>query len=154
MPAFEAAAANTKITTGLGNITSLVRMLNNAKLARDLALILVHDHLLVPKLGAYRRYSASTGIFTGKAVLGQKVTIGIRPEHFCAVEESSERLTATAQVVEQLGGVSYVYAVGSDGETKLTIQQKGHARITNGAHIDVGIEAGAALAFDTDGARL
>ncbi|MBK1793106.1 sn-glycerol-3-phosphate ABC transporter ATP-binding protein UgpC [Devosia sp. WQ 349] len=105
-------------------------------------------------LGGFDRSSITVRQRSGKAALGQKVTIGIRPEHFCAVEESGERLTATAQVVEQLGGVSYVYAVGSDGETKLTIQQKGHAKITNGAQIDVGIEAGAALAFDTDGARL
>lgn len=105
-------------------------------------------------LGGFDGSSIDVRQRSGKAALGQKVTIGIRPEHFCAVEESRERLTATAQVVEQLGGVSYVYAVGSDAETKLTIQQKGHARITNGAQIDVGIEAGAALAFDTDGARL
>ena len=63
-------------------------------------------------------------------------------------------LSATAQVVEQLGGVSFVYAVGRDGESKITIQQKGHSSIANGAPITVAIEAGATLAFDTDGLRL
>lgn len=91
---------------------------------------------------------------SGRAEVGRRVTIGIRPEHFCEVSESRETLTAWAQVVEQLGGVSYVYAVGTDAGTKLTIQQKGHARVTNGAQITVGIEAGAALAFDSEGLRL
>ena len=63
-------------------------------------------------------------------------------------------LTASAQVVEQLGGVSYVYAVGKDGETKVTIQQKGHSRIAGGAAIAVGFEPGALLAFDQSGLRI
>ncbi|MNW20421.1 hypothetical protein D3C71_2208160 [compost metagenome] len=57
-------------------------------------------------------------------------------------------------MIEQLGGVSYVYAVGRDGQTKVTIQQKGHARIAAGAPITVGIEHGAVLAFGQDGLRL
>ena len=78
----------------------------------------------------------------------------MRPEHFAEAAPGGPTLTATAQVVEQLGGVSYVYAVGRDGETKVTIQQKGHSRIANGAPITVGIEPGALLAFDEAGLRL
>ncbi|KQU92866.1 sn-glycerol-3-phosphate ABC transporter ATP-binding protein UgpC [Devosia sp. Root105] len=91
----------------------------------------------------------------GKGVsVGQTVSVGIRPEHFTEARPEGGALTATAQVVEQLGGVSYVYAVGRDGETKVTIQQKGHARIATGTPISVGIEPDAALAFDTNGLRL
>jgi lactose/L-arabinose transport system ATP-binding protein len=50
--------------------------------------------------------------------------------------------------------VSYVYAVGKDGETKVTIQQKGHSRIAGGAAIAVGFEPGALLAFDQSGLRI
>ncbi|MDC9826229.1 sn-glycerol-3-phosphate ABC transporter ATP-binding protein UgpC [Devosia sp. ZB163] len=88
------------------------------------------------------------------AGVGQKVSVGIRPEHFTEALPDGGALAATAQVVEQLGGVSYVYAVGKDGETKVTIQQKGHARIAAGASISVGIEPNAALAFDAGGLRL
>ena len=88
------------------------------------------------------------------AQVGQAVSIGVRPEHFAEAVAGAPTLTATAQVVEQLGGVSYVYAVGRDGETKVTIQQKGHSRITDGASITVGIEPGALLAFDEAGLRL
>ena len=44
--------------------------------------------------------------------------------------------------------------IGRDGETKVTIQQKGHSRIDHGATIEVGIEPGAAIAFDGNGLRL
>jgi lactose/L-arabinose transport system ATP-binding protein len=90
---------------------------------------------------------------TGGTV-GQSISLGIRPEHFTDATAGGPTLSATAQVVEQLGGVSFVYAVGQDGQSKITIQQKGHSRIADGAPITVAIEAGATLAFDADGLRL
>jgi ABC-type sugar transport system ATPase subunit len=90
---------------------------------------------------------------SGGAV-GQAISLGIRPEHFTDAAAGGPTLSATAQVVEQLGGVSFVYAVGRDGESKITIQQKGHSRIADGAPITVAIEPGASLAFDTDGLRI
>jgi len=90
---------------------------------------------------------------TGGTV-GQKVSVGIRPEHFADAALGGPTVTATAQVVEQLGGVSFVYAVGKDGETKVTIQQKGHSPIADGAQLTVGIEPGATLAFDENGLRV
>ena len=82
---------------------------------------------------------------------GDAVTVGIRPEHF--IDDTSTSLTATAQVVEQLGGVSYVYATGRN-EAKVTIQQKGHSRIPAGSAITIGIDPAACLAFDSAGLRL
>jgi ABC-type sugar transport system ATPase subunit len=90
---------------------------------------------------------------SGGAV-GDRIQVGIRPEHFAEAAAGSPSLTASAQVIEQLGGVSYVYAVGTDGETKVTIQQKGHSRVAAGTPITVGIEPDAALAFGMDGLRL
>jgi ABC-type sugar transport system ATPase subunit len=86
--------------------------------------------------------------------VGDTIRVGIRPEHFTDADTDGPRLTAKAQVVEQLGGVSYVYAVGNDGQTKITIQQKGHSSIAGGLPISVGIEPGAALAFDSADQRL
>jgi ABC-type sugar transport system ATPase subunit len=87
-------------------------------------------------------------------VVGDAVSVGIRPEHFADASLGGPTLTAKAQVVEQLGGVSYVYAVGNTEESKITIQQKGHSHIADGAPITVGIEPNAALAFDKAGLRL
>jgi ABC-type sugar transport system ATPase subunit len=86
--------------------------------------------------------------------VGQAISVGVRPEHFADATLGGPTLTAKAQVVEQLGGVSYVYAVGNDGQTKVTIQQKGHSSISSGAPITVGIEPGALLAFDQNGQRI
>ncbi|MHA6300023.1 ABC transporter ATP-binding protein [Devosia sp. CAU 1758] len=86
--------------------------------------------------------------------VGQQISVGIRPEHFADAALGGPTLTAKAQVVEQLGGVSFVYAVGNDDEAKVTIQQKGHSRIPDGASITVGIEPGAILAFDERGQRI
>ncbi len=87
-------------------------------------------------------------------VAGQNISVGIRPEHFADASLGGPTITAKAQVVEQLGGVSFVYAVGKDGESKVTIQQKGHSRIPDGSPISVGIEPGTALAFDEHGLRI
>ena len=86
--------------------------------------------------------------------VGDTIHVGIRPEHFAEPGSGGPTIKAKAQVVEQLGGVSYVYAVGRDDETKVTIQQKGHSRINSGAPIEVSIEPGTAMAFDTAGLRL
>src|SRR5690606_17734834 len=59
---------------------------------------------------------------TGGAV-GETISVGVRPEHFTQAAIAGAGLTATAQVIEQLGGVSYVYATGRDGQSKVTIQQ-------------------------------
>ena len=83
--------------------------------------------------------------------MGDTVTLGIRPEHF--LDAGGSLLTATAQVVEQLGGVSYVYATGRNG-AKITIQQKGHSAIPAGAEVNVGVDPAACLAFDASGLRL
>lgn len=86
--------------------------------------------------------------------VGEKINVGIRPEHFADAALGGPVLTANAQVIEQLGGVSYVYGVGTDGRTKVTIEQKGHSRVDISAPISVGIEHGAALAFGLGGIRI
>ena len=88
----------------------------------------------------------------GTAKAGETVTLGVRPEHFIE-DTSGPHLTASAQVVEQLGGVSCVYATGRN-DTKITIQQKGHSRIPAGAEVVVGIDPALCLAFDAEGRRL
>ena len=87
------------------------------------------------------------------AAVGAPVTLGIRPEHFVDAADGGPSLNATAQVVEQLGGVSYVYAGGKDG-VQITVQEKGHSRIPVGAAIRVGLDPALCLLFGADGKRL
>jgi ABC-type sugar transport system ATPase subunit len=104
------------------------------------------DAFDAPDLVVHRRGSGGQ--------VGQRISVGIRPEHFADAAAGGPTLTAKAQVVEQLGGVSFVYAVGNDDQTKVTIQQKGHSRIADGALLSVGMEPGSLLAFDEAGLRI
>ena len=85
--------------------------------------------------------------------VGDKVTLGIRPEHFIDAREGSPQLVAAARVVEQLGGVSYIYAGGADG-AQVTVQQKGHSKTAPGTEVRIGVDPETCLLFDKDGKRL
>ena len=85
--------------------------------------------------------------------VGDKVTLGIRPEHFIDAREGAPQLVATARVVEQLGGVSYIYAGGADG-VQVTVQQKGHSKTAAGTEVRIGVDPETCLLFDKDGKRL
>jgi lactose/L-arabinose transport system ATP-binding protein len=62
-------------------------------------------------------------------------------------------LQARAQVVEQLGGVSYVYAA-SEGGTQVVVQQRGHSAMASQAAVAFGIDPATVLLFETNGQRL
>ncbi|MBN9346055.1 MAG: sn-glycerol-3-phosphate ABC transporter ATP-binding protein UgpC [Devosia sp.] len=84
---------------------------------------------------------------------GQPVSVGIRPEHFVEAADAPARLTARSQVVEQLGGVSYVYAASESG-TQVTVQQRGHSAMATGAMVEFGLDPRTCLLFDADGKRV
>jgi lactose/L-arabinose transport system ATP-binding protein len=88
-----------------------------------------------------------------RALVGGKVSVGVRPEHFVDAAGAPARLAASAQVVEQLGGVSYVYATSQSG-TEITVQQRGHSRMATGTAVEFGVDPATALLFDEDGLRL
>ena len=84
--------------------------------------------------------------------VGDKVMVGVRPEHFIDAAEAPVRIASVAQVVEQLGGVSYVYV--GDGTSQLTVQQKGHSNVPSGSRVEFGIDPALCLLFDADGKRI
>ncbi len=85
--------------------------------------------------------------------VGDKVTFGVRPEHFVPADAAPVTISPVTQVVEQLGGVSYIYAQGEDG-TAITIEQKGHAQAPSGSAVQVGIDPATCFLFKEDGRRL
>ena len=56
-------------------------------------------------------------------------------------------------MVEQLGGVSYVYAA-SEGGTQITVQQRGHSAMATDAMVEFGLDPKACLLFDAEGKRV
>lgn len=87
------------------------------------------------------------------ARVGDKVVVGIRPEHFVEPEGAPAKLAAQAQVVEQLGGVSYVYASSGDAN-QVVVQQRGHSAMAALADVEFGIDPATALLFGADSRRL
>jgi len=90
---------------------------------------------------------------TGRGKAGDKVSVGIRPEHFVDAAGAPVRMSARSQVVEQLGGVSYVYAAGDSGE-QVTVQQRGHSVMDVDTNVEFGIDPKTALLFDASGKRV
>lgn len=85
--------------------------------------------------------------------VGDKVTLGVRPEHFIEPTADVPKFETKIQAVERLGGVSYLYSVG--GETvHLTVQEKGHSQSSAGQNGIFGVDATSCFLFDTDGGRL
>jgi lactose/L-arabinose transport system ATP-binding protein len=90
---------------------------------------------------------------TDRAKRGDKVSVGVRPEHFVDGASAPAKLTGRAQVVEQLGGVSYVYAAGESG-AQLTVQQRGHSSMATDTIVEFGVDPTTMLLFDADGRRI
>ena len=64
---------------------------------------------------------------TGQAAVGADVTLGARPEHIDVVDEAQADLVITLDLVEQLGGETYLYG-SAPGLPQLTVRQDGQAR--------------------------
>jgi lactose/L-arabinose transport system ATP-binding protein len=105
------------------------------------------------RLAEFGSPSFAVRVRSDRARPGEAVSIGIRPEHFIEAAGAPARLEARAQVVEQLGGVSYVYAASASG-SQVTVQQRGHSAMATDSAVAFGIDPGACLLFDADGRRL
>ena len=83
-----------------------------------------------------------------KAAVGDKVELGIRPEHLVPVDHSNatSRLSGTVQVAEHLGAESFVY-MDVDGED-LPVKATAEIPVEAGDQLEVGIPAEACYLFD------
>ena len=83
-----------------------------------------------------------------KAAVGDKVELGIRPEHLVPVDHSNatSRLSGTVQVAEHLGAESFVY-MDVDGED-FTVKATAEMPVEAGDQLEVGIPAEACYLFD------
>ena len=85
--------------------------------------------------------------------IADPITIGVRPEHFLDTDASPVIFQTKVQVVEQLGGVSYIHAKGSDG-APLIVQGKGRFSIPQDKNASFGVDQSMCLLFDTEGRRV
>ncbi len=90
----------------------------------------------------------SVAVDASAAKAGDKVTVGIRPEHIGGANEG-DTLPATLTFVETLGHATYAYL--TYGEIALTALFPGEARPTAGEVMTMKVPASQAHLFDADG---
>jgi multiple sugar transport system ATP-binding protein len=81
---------------------------------------------------------------------GQRVTVGIRPEHFDARAKSNV-LPVRVRFVERLGSVTIAYGNAAGTETELTVQLPGDFEVSPGETIRPGAAPHACYLFDDNG---
>jgi len=99
----------------------------------------------IPGVGVVRTRAASNQV---KA--GDKVTIGIRPEHIRSGHEGENDVAGAVAGVEQLGGLSYVRLV----DPAVTVQIPGQTRLGLGETASIHLPIDAIHVFDADGQTL
>jgi multiple sugar transport system ATP-binding protein len=81
---------------------------------------------------------------------GERVTLGVRPEHFEAAG-AADTLSATVRFVELLGSTSYAYGVLAGSDEELTVQLSPDAVVKAGQSLRLGVRPETALLFDPAG---
>ena len=87
---------------------------------------------------------------TGQAASGASITLGARPEHIDVVDETQADLVITVNLVEQLGGETYLYG-SAPGLPELTVRQDGQARYDRNQRVGLRLKREALHLFDADG---
>ncbi|MEP0520742.1 MAG: sn-glycerol-3-phosphate ABC transporter ATP-binding protein UgpC [Hyphomicrobiales bacterium] len=84
---------------------------------------------------------------------GDTVHFGVRPEHFVSVAESGATIEGKVNVVEQLGGASFLYIdIGRD--EPLTVEQKGITQEKQGHNAKIGVDPSTCMLFDKNERRI
>jgi lactose/L-arabinose transport system ATP-binding protein len=84
---------------------------------------------------------------------GDRLVLGVRPEHFAAAGEGDCELDLAVDVAEHLGSTSYVYANTKSDEQLIVEREESRAEVGR-KRITVSIPARRAYLFDADGRRL
>ncbi len=106
--------------------------------------------VVVPTLGNLK-FNVSTRDRTPEK--GEKIKVGIRPEHFISGTGAKHKFKAPTSVVEQLGGNSFLY-LNIGGDIPLTVEQKGHSEVRDGQVATVGVDPTTTMIFGNDGLRI
>lgn len=85
--------------------------------------------------------------------IGKQVVLGIRPEHFQMEESENVRIKLKSEVTEQLGDVTYVYAIAENGD-RITVEKRGDRMVGAGSEIEPAIPLDRVCLFDSNEQRI
>ena len=100
-------------------------------------------------IGSPRMNLLPTELVRGEAA-GAAATLGIRPEHVEPCDEADADLTVRVDLVEQLGGETFLYATGPN-DIPLTIRCDGQSRLARGDLLPVRLRRDHLHRFDAAG---
>ena len=75
--------------------------------------------------------------------VGQPVTLGLRPQHVMLTEGTTHKV----EMIEALGGVSYLHVSAATGE-KLIVESREATRLRVGDTVGLRFDAAHVMAFD------
>ncbi len=90
---------------------------------------------------------------TDNAAAGAEVTLGARPDHIEVVDEPQADLVVTLDLIEQLGGETYLYG-SAPGLPQLTVRQNGQAGYGRNQRLGLRLNREALHLFDPDGSAI
>lgn len=100
---------------------------------------------------AYPGMKISFSPEASQVVVGERVIVGLRPQHFTPA--GGIKFDLTAELVEHLGGESFVYGGSGMGEL-ITVAMQDARNIRAGDKFKIGFEPGRVLLFTENGARI
>ena len=89
----------------------------------------------------------------GKCRPGDKVTLGVRPEHLIEGGGGDGELKGVVLVVERLGGATYCY-LQLEGDSTLTAEVGGNSHVRVGERLALGVSSETCHLFDAGGLAL
>ena len=84
---------------------------------------------------------------------GAKMTLGIRPEHMTVAVGEAGMIDLTVDLVEQLGGETFLYATAPD-LPEITLRQDGQVPVRGGARVGANVSPSHVHLFDETGRTL
>ncbi len=90
----------------------------------------------------------------GRVTDGQKVELGLRPEHLRVGGDGAHGLTATVEFVEQLGGASYAYAPSFEAGSVIASADEAHNAMVTLQALPMAFSAENCMLFDAPGMRV
>ncbi len=99
-------------------------------------------------------YGNSTIVFPVKSStlqVGDSATVGLRPQHFN--NEGALKFQLTVELIEHLGGESFVYA-GNGGHELITVATQSGRQLKAGQKFETRFDPAKALLFDASGNRI
>ncbi len=103
------------------------------------------------KLDTGVRVIVKASVDASRGNIGDKVELGIRPEHTVMLDDphADSRITGIVQVAEHLGSESLVYL--TVGDRDFTVKVRPDTPAKQGSQFDFGVPAAACYLFDADG---